>query len=56
MTAVRLVEVVEFAALLCLRASDPSGEKVLVLFVMNESELSVPQCPTHSPAGNGDVS
>jgi hypothetical protein len=25
------------------------------LFDLNEFEISAPQCPTHSPAGNGDV-
>jgi hypothetical protein len=36
--------------------SNPSGEKLLVLFDSSEFEISAPQCPTHySPAGNGDV-
>jgi hypothetical protein len=34
----------------------PSGKKQLVLFDMNEFEISVPQCPIHySPAGNGEM-
>ena len=36
--------------------SNPSGEKLLDLFGINEFEISAPQSPTHySPAGNGDV-
>jgi hypothetical protein len=36
--------------------SNPSGEKLLALFDMNEFEISAPQCPTHYfPAGNDDV-
>jgi hypothetical protein len=36
--------------------SNPSGEKRLRLFDVNQFEISAPQCPTHySPAGNGDV-
>ena len=36
--------------------SNPSGEKLLDLFDINEFEISAPQSPTHySPAGNGDV-
>jgi hypothetical protein len=36
--------------------SDPSGEKLLGLFDMNEFEISAPQCPTHYyPEGNCDV-
>jgi hypothetical protein len=35
---------------------NPSGEKLLKLFDVNEFEISAPQYPTHySPAGNGDV-
>jgi hypothetical protein len=37
-------------------ASNPSGEKLMALFDLNEFEISAQQCPTHySPAGNGDV-
>jgi hypothetical protein len=36
--------------------SNPSGEKLLKLFDINEFEISAPQFPTHySPAWNGDV-
>jgi hypothetical protein len=36
--------------------SNPSGEKPLELFNINEFEISAPQYPTHySPAGNGNV-
>jgi hypothetical protein len=36
--------------------SDPSGEKLLDLFGVNEFEISAPRCPSHySPAGNGDI-
>jgi hypothetical protein len=36
--------------------SNPSGEKLLQLFDVNDFEISAPQYPTHySPAGNGDV-
>jgi hypothetical protein len=36
--------------------SNPSGEKLLRLFYVNQFEISAPQCPTHySPAVNGDV-
>jgi hypothetical protein len=36
--------------------SNPSGEKLLEMFGINEFEISAPQCPTYySPAGNGDV-
>jgi hypothetical protein len=36
--------------------SNPSGEKLLHLFDVNQFEISAPQCPTHYfPAGNGDV-
>jgi hypothetical protein len=36
--------------------SNPSGEKLLQLFDVNDFEISTPQSPTHySPAGNGDV-
>jgi endonuclease/exonuclease/phosphatase family metal-dependent hydrolase len=36
--------------------SNPSREKLLELFDVNEFEISAPQCPTHySNAGNGDV-
>jgi hypothetical protein len=38
------------------RVSNPSGEKLLNLFDLDDFEISAPQCPTHySPAGNGDV-
>jgi hypothetical protein len=38
------------------RVSNPSGEKLVDLFDVNEFEISAPQCPTHySHAGNGDV-
>jgi hypothetical protein len=38
------------------RVSNPSGEKLLELFDMNEFEISAPQYPTnYSHAGNGDV-
>jgi hypothetical protein len=36
--------------------SNPSGEKLLDLFGVNEFKISVPRCPSHyCPAGNGDV-
>jgi hypothetical protein len=35
--------------------SNPSGEKLMALFDMSEFKISAPQCPTHSPAGNGDL-
>jgi hypothetical protein len=36
--------------------SNPSDEKLLQLFNVNDFEISTPQHPTHySPAGNGDV-
>jgi hypothetical protein len=36
--------------------SNPSGEKLLHLFDVNDFEISAPQCPTnYSPSGNGDV-
>jgi hypothetical protein len=36
--------------------SNPSGEKLMDLFDLNEFEISAPQCPIHySPAGNGDM-
>jgi hypothetical protein len=36
--------------------SNPSGEKLMALFDLSESEISIPQCPKHySPVGNGDV-
>jgi hypothetical protein len=36
--------------------SNPSGEKVLQLFHVNQFEISALKCPTHySPAGIGDV-
>jgi hypothetical protein len=36
--------------------SNPSGDKLLHLFDVNQFEISVPQCPTHySPSGNCDV-
>jgi hypothetical protein len=36
--------------------SNPSGEKLLQLFDINEIEIKAPQCSTHySPAGNGYV-
>jgi hypothetical protein len=36
--------------------SNPSGDKLLQLFDVNDFEISVPQCPTHySPSGIGDV-
>jgi hypothetical protein len=36
--------------------SNPSGEKPLHLFDVNQFEISAPQCPTHySPVGNGDM-
>jgi hypothetical protein len=35
--------------------SNPSGERLLRLFDVNQLEMSTPQYPTHSPAGNGDV-
>jgi hypothetical protein len=36
--------------------SNPSGDKLLHLFDVNEFEISASQCPTHySPSGNGDV-
>jgi exonuclease III len=35
------------------RVSNPSGEKLLNLFDLDDFEISAPQCPTHySPAGN----
>jgi hypothetical protein len=38
------------------RLSNPSGEKLLKSFDLDDFEISAPQCPTHySPAGNGDV-
>jgi hypothetical protein len=37
------------------KVSNPSGEKLVELFDMNEFEISAPQCSPHSPAGNGDV-
>jgi hypothetical protein len=37
-------------------ASNISGVKLLNLLLINEFEISAPQCPTrYSPAGNGDV-
>jgi endonuclease/exonuclease/phosphatase family metal-dependent hydrolase len=36
--------------------SNPTGDKLLHLFDVNQFEISAPQCPTHySPSGNGDV-
>jgi hypothetical protein len=36
--------------------SNPSGEKLLHSFYVNQFEISAPPCPTHySPVGNGDV-
>jgi hypothetical protein len=36
--------------------SNPSGDKLLHLFDVNDFEISAPQYPTHeSPSGNGDV-
>jgi hypothetical protein len=36
--------------------SNPSGEKLLQLFDVNDFEISAPQYPTHySPAENGDL-
>jgi hypothetical protein len=36
--------------------SNPSGEKLMDLFELNESEISAPKCPTrYSHAENGDV-
>jgi hypothetical protein len=36
--------------------SNPSDDKLLYLFDVNQFEISAPQCPTHySPIGNGDV-
>jgi hypothetical protein len=36
--------------------SNPSGERLLQSFHVNDSEISTPQKPTHySPAGNADV-
>jgi hypothetical protein len=36
--------------------SNPSGEKLLQLFDVNDFKISTPQSPTHySPAGNSDV-
>jgi hypothetical protein len=35
--------------------SNPSGEKLMALFDLSGFEISTSQCPTHSPAGNGDV-
>jgi hypothetical protein len=36
--------------------SNPSGDKLLHLFDVNQFEISAPQCPTHySPSENGDV-
>jgi hypothetical protein len=36
--------------------SNPSGEKLLLLFDTSDFDISVPQCPTHySPVGNGDI-
>jgi hypothetical protein len=38
------------------RVSNPSGDKILNLFDLDEFEIAASQCPTHySPAGNGDV-
>jgi hypothetical protein len=38
------------------RVSNPSDEKLLSLFYLDDFEIPAPQCPTHySPAGNGDV-
>jgi hypothetical protein len=36
--------------------SNPSGRKLLLLFDVNQFQVSAPQCPNHhSPAGNGDM-
>jgi hypothetical protein len=36
--------------------SNPSGEKMLHLFYVNQFEMSAPQCPTYySTAGSDDV-
>jgi hypothetical protein len=36
--------------------SNPTGEKLLHLFDVNQFEMSAPQGPTHySPTGNGDL-
>jgi hypothetical protein len=36
--------------------SNPSGDKLLYLFDVNQFEISAPQCPTHySPSRNGDM-
>jgi hypothetical protein len=36
--------------------SNPSGEKLVALYYLNESEILASQCPTHiSPARNGDI-
>jgi hypothetical protein len=36
------------------RFSNPSGERLLNMFDLDDFEISAPQCPTHySPAGNG---
>jgi hypothetical protein len=36
--------------------SNPSGEKLLNLFDLDDFQISAPHCPTHySPAGNADV-
>jgi endonuclease/exonuclease/phosphatase family metal-dependent hydrolase len=36
--------------------SNPSGEKLLPLFDMNEFEISAPECPSHySPMNNVDM-
>jgi hypothetical protein len=38
------------------RVSNPTGEKIMDLFDMNEFKISASQCPTHySLVGNGDV-
>jgi hypothetical protein len=36
-------------------AANHSGEEVLNLFAKIQFEISAPECPTHSPAANGDV-
>jgi hypothetical protein len=35
--------------------SNPSGEKLLRLFDVNQFEISALQCPTHSPVGIGHM-
>jgi hypothetical protein len=38
------------------KISNPSGEKLLYFFDVNQFEISAPQFPTHyTPSGNGDV-